>query len=125
MRCSEFNVNKVKGLRCFEEIHLNGYTIAKGKKIDDKDIELLKKNNIHKLFCAEEELNDVNFQIALRQLCAQLCGESTAYSIGDDGMARIVATQDGVFACSEERCAKFNRFSDFAMLNTIAPYQQV
>jgi len=125
MRCSEFNVNKVKGLRCFDEIHLNGYTIAKGKKLDDKDIELLKKNNIHKLFCAEEELNDVNFQIALRQLCAQLCGESTAYSIGDDGMARIVAAHDGVFACSEERCAKFNRFSDFAMLNTIAPYQQV
>ena len=125
MLCAEYDINKAKGLRIFEEINLRGYHLPKGKKLEDKDIEILKKNNIRKLFCAEEELNDVSFQIALRQLCAQICGEATAYSIGDDGMARIVATEDGVFACLEERCAKFNRFSDFAMLNTIEPFQQV
>ena len=125
MLCAEYDINKAKGLRIFEEINLRGYHLPKGKKLEDKDIEILKKNNIRKLFCAEEELNDVSFQIALRQLCAQICGDATAYSIGDDGMARIVATEDGVFACLEERCVKFNRFSDFAMLNTIEPFQQV
>lgn len=125
MQCAEFDINKAKGLRLFEEIRSNGIIIPKGKKLDDKDIELLKKHNIRRIFCAEEEMNDVSFQIALRQLCAQICGEATAYSIGDDGMARIVAAEDGIFACAEERCQKFNRFSDFAMLNTIEPYQQV
>jgi len=125
MQCAEFDVNKAKGLRLFEEIRSNGIIIHKGKKLDDNDIELLKKHNIHKIFCAEEEMNDISFQIALRQLCANICGNATAYSIGDDGMARIVAAEDGIFACSEERCQKFNRFSGFAMLNTIEPYQQV
>ncbi len=125
MQCAEYDINKAKGLRVFEEIRLEGATIPKGKKLEEAEIEILKKHNIRKLFCAEEELGDVSFQIALRQLCAQICGEATAYSIGDDGMARIVAAEDGVFACLEERCAKFNRFSDFAMLNTIAPFQQV
>lgn len=125
MKCAEYNINKAQGIRIFNAIKLPNRTLPKGKKLDAQDIEDLKKLGIRRIFGAEEEIHDVSFQIALRQLCAKLCGEDTAYSIGDDGIAKIVATQSGIFDCSEDRTAKFNRFSDFAVLNTIKPFQNV
>ena len=99
MQCDEFDINKAKGLRLFEEIRSNGVTIPTGKKLEDKDIELLKKHNIRKVFCAEEEMNDVSFQIALRQLCAQICGEATAYSIGalEDRGSMFIAPGEEIY----------------------------
>ena len=125
MKCAEYNINKAQGIRLFNEISLPNRMLPKGKKLDTQDIEDLKKAGIRRIFGAEEEVHDVSFQIALRQLCAKLCGEDTAYSIGDDGIAKIVAAKDGIFECLEDRTAKFNRFSDFAILNTIEPFQDV
>lgn len=125
MKCAEFDINKAKGVRLFNPVQLADHLMPKGRKLDSEDIDALKKAGIRRIFGAEEEIHDISFQIALRQLCAKLCGEATAYSIGDNGIAKIVATRNGIFECSEERAAKFNRFSDFAVLNTIEPFQNV
>lgn len=125
MKCAEYNINKAQGVRLFNAINLPNRVLPKGKKLDAQDIEDLKKAGIRRIFGAEEEIHDVSFQIALRQLCAKLCGEDTAYAIDDNGIAKIVAAKDGIFECLEERTAKFNRFSDFAILNTIEPFQDV
>lgn len=125
MKCAEFDINKAKGVRLFNPVQLADRLMPKGRKLDSEDIDALKKAGIRRIFGAEEEIHDISFQIALRQLCAKLCGEATAYSIGDNGIAKIVATRNGIFECSEERAAKFNRFSDFAVLNTIEPFQNV
>ena len=125
MKCAEYDINKAKGIRIFNQVQLSDRLLPKGKKLNSDDIDALKKAGIRRIFGAEEEMHDISFQIALRQLCAKLCGDNTAYSIDDNGIAKIVATHSGIFECSGERAAKFNRFSDFAVLNTIEPFQKV
>ena len=48
MQYAEFDINKAKGLRCFEEIRLKDHIIPTGKKLEDKDIEILKKDMAEK-----------------------------------------------------------------------------
>lgn len=125
MICAEYDINKAKGLRLFNAVKLKGRTLPKGHELTAADLEDLKKLGLRKIFAAQMEENDISFEAALGILAVKLCGEHTAYSIGDDGVAKIVAVADGIFECSEDRVAKFNRLSEQFILNTISVFSKV
>lgn len=125
MSYQEFDVNRAKGIRLFEPLRFDGIVLPKGHIVNDEDIIQLKLSGIKKIFGAEMTENDLDLPTALGILSAKLCGENTAFTVGEDGISRIAAAQDGLFVCSDDRIAKFNRLSPLLFINTIAPYAQV
>ena len=122
METKEFGINQALGKKVFEEIRLDGSVLPKGHVLNEEDIIQLKLSGIKKLFAAETDENDLSVEIALGVIAAKLCGDNTAYAIGENGLCKIVAAQDGVFLCSDDRVAKFNRNGGSVILNTIEPY---
>lgn len=125
MICKEFKVNEALGIILFVPIKLGGNVLEKGHRLQEEDIVQLKKNGTEKIFGAQMEDGDISFQTALGILAAKLCGKNTAYSIGDDGICRIVSTIKGVFMVDDNRVAKFNRYNKSVILNIISPYKFV
>lgn len=125
MSYQEFDVNRAKGIRLFEPLRFDGIVLPKGHIVNDEDIIQLKLSGIRKIFGAEMTENDLDLPTALGILSAKLCGENTAFMVGEDGISRIVAAKDGLFVCSDDRIAKFNRMSPLLVVNTITPYAQV
>lgn len=125
MICEEFNINNALGVRIFNEIRLGSVFLEKGHALTDSDIIALKLIGVTKIFGAQIEDNDITNSNALGIICAKLCGKHTAYHIGSNGLAKIIANRDGFLKCSEDRIAKFNRISHNVVLNTIEPYSFV
>lgn len=125
MICQEFDVNRAVGIRIFNELTLGTQILPRGHALSEEDIIFLKLQGIKKIFGAIMEESDISFQTALGIIAAKISGENTAYVINDDGTAQIISRISGVFINSEDRVAKFNRFSSFALINTIEPYAQV
>ncbi len=125
MNYREFDVNRAKGIRLFEPLRFDGIVLPKGHIVNDEDIIQLKLSGIKKIFGAEMTENDLDQPTALGILSAKLCGDNTAFTIGEDGISRIVAAQDGLFVCADDRIAKFNRLSPLLFINTVAPYAKV
>ena len=125
MSYQEFDVNRAKGIRLFEPLRFDGIILPKGHVVNDEDIIQLKLSGIKKIFGAEMSENDLDLATALGIISAKICGENTAFTVGADGISRIVAAQDGLFVCSDDRVAKFNRLSPLLFINVITPYAQV
>lgn len=121
----EFDVNHAKGVRIAEQIRFDGLLLPKGHALTEEDIIQLKLSGISKIFGAEMSDDDISNETALGIIGAKLCGDNTAYSIGDDGICKIIANRDGVLVCADDRIAKFNRLYSNMVLNTIAPYAMV
>lgn len=122
MICDEYKLNESLGLILFNRIKLGNYIIEKGQRLEEDDIIQLKKYGVEKVFGAIMEESDISFQTALGIIGAKLCGANTAYSVGNDGICRIVSTIGGVFMVSDDRIAKFNRLNHNIILNTIDPF---
>lgn len=125
MSYQEFDVNRAKGIRLFEPLRFDGLVLPKGHILTDEDIIQLKLSGIKKIFGAAMAENDLDRPTALGILSAKLCGENTAFTTGEDGISRIVAAKGGLFVCSDDRIAKFNRLSPLMFINTVPPYAQV
>ena len=122
MICGEYKLEEALGLLVFNQIKLGNTVLEKGHRLQEEDIVLLKKNKVKTIFAARMEDNDISLQTALGVVAAKLCGKNTAYSIGKDGICRITAVTEGIFAVNDERVAKFNRFNRNFILNIKEPY---
>ena len=107
----EFDVNHARGVRIAEEIRFDGQVLEKGHELTEEDIIQLKLSGITKIFGAEMGENDISNETALGIIAAKICGNNTAYTIGKNGLCKIVAVKDGVLVCADDRVAKFNRLS--------------
>ena len=125
MICNEVKITDALGQYLFNTISIGGQILPRAHKLQEEDIVLLKQNNINKIFVAQAEDGDIDYKTALGEVAAKLCGKNTAYSIGEDGICRIVAGIDGIFMINEERVAKFNRHGGYFILNTIQAYKIV
>lgn len=121
MICDEFKINEAAGI-IINELKIGPLEFEKGRRLDEEDIAQLKKYGVEKIFGAIMEENDISFKTALGIIGAKLCGPNTAYSIGRDGICRIISTISGIFTVNEERVAKFNRINQNIILNIIEPY---
>lgn len=121
----EFDLNRALGVKIFEEIRLDGMILEKGRTLNEEDIIQLKLSGIPSVFGAIMSETDLTLEAALGIIAAKLCGNNTAYAVSHGGICKIAAVQDGIFLCSDDRVAKFNRYSHNVILNTIAPYSFV
>lgn len=122
MICGEYKLEEALGLLVFNRIKLGNAVLEKGHRLLEEDIVLLKKNKVNTIFAARMEDNDISFQTALGVVAAKLCGKNTAYSVGKDGICRIMSVTEGIFAVNDERVARFNRFNRNFILNVKEPY---
>lgn len=125
MICREFAVNEAHGIYLFNEIKLGTTVLPKGHVVEEADLILFKRYGITSVFGAQMEDKDISFRIALGIIAAKICGTNTAYSIGEDGICRIISGIDGVLNINEDRIAKFNRLSRHVILNVVEPYSRV
>lgn len=125
MRCEEVDINLAENLRLISEIKLDNKVYPKGYALTKEDIIIFKMHNIRRILGAFMDENDIDYRTALGIVAAKLCGPNTAYAIDNDGICRIIATLDGVLLNNEDRVAKFNRFNDNVIFNTIEPYADV
>lgn len=122
MICEEYKLEDALGLILFNQLKFGNITLEKGRHLQEEDIIQLKKYGVKRIFAAQMEDDDISFQTALGVITAKLCGKNTAYSIGKDGICRIVSAIDGVFMVNEDRISKFNRLDKSIILNIIQPY---
>ena len=125
MKLQEVEINRAEGLYLCEEIMLNGNILPKNHKLSKNDVLNLKALDVKHIFVAKPESDDIDFDTALGIVAAKICGQNLGFRIDERGFCEIVATKDGVFDCSFERINKFNRFSKYFILNTIAPLSLV
>lgn len=125
MISQEFNVSRAAGVHLFEAIRLDTKLLAKGHVLNEEDIILLKLQGIRSVYGSRMSDTDITFETALGIIAAKLCSQNTAYTFSQDGICKITAVKDGVFLCSDDRVAKFNRNSHNVILNTIQPYSFV
>lgn len=125
MQYQEFDINKARGVRIADAVRLSVRILKMGHLLDETDIEEMKKIGISRIFGVVMDNKDLSFQSALSIVAAKLCGDNTAYTVTENGIARIVAAADGIFECSDDRVAKFNRSSKPFILNTVEVYHKV
>lgn len=125
MKCDEFDINVAENLRLFNDIKLGGMVYPRGHALTKEDIIVFKMHGIRRIFGAFMEEGDISAAPALGIVAAKLCGEGTAYGVGEDGICRIVAVEDGIFINNEYRDGKFNRLHPHLFLNTVAPYSLI
>lgn len=124
MICDEFKISAATGV-IVNQLEFGAFELEKGHRLTNEDIARLKKNGVTKIFGFIMEENDLSFQTALGIVGAKLCGQNTAYSIGKDGICRIISTIPGIFLLNEERVEKFNRINRNIILNVVEPYSFV
>ena len=122
MICDEFKISDALGIILFNPLKLGNAMLEKGRRLQEEDIVQLKKYGVEKVFGAVMEDGDISFQTALGIVGARLCGKNTAYSVGNDGVCRIISTIRGVFMVNDDRVAKFNRYNRNVILNIATPY---
>ena len=122
MKTAEFDINTAENVRLFADYNLGSKFYPKGHAITKEDIIIFKMFGIRRVFGALMEDDDIDSRTALGIIAAKLCGDNTAYVVGDDGLCQIVAAKDGVFISDEDRISKFNRLHQEIVLNTVLPY---
>lgn len=125
MKLQEVDINRALGLRLGDELNLNNQILAKNHALTSDDITLLKQAGYSAIFGAWAENGDIDFDTALGMAAAKISGQNLGFKIDERGFCEIAATTDGLFDVSTDRLAKFNRFSEFFILNTIPPFQTV
>ncbi len=125
MKCNEYNLSEAQGVVLFDDIRLPGRILPRGSALTAEDIKDLETLGIKKIFGAEIDDKDNAWDVALNIIGARLSGDNTAYRLNENGILQFVALQNGVFVCSADRVARFNRLSENLILNTIPPYSLV
>jgi len=125
MKQQEVELNKAQGWRLCAEINLGTTLLPKNHILTLDDIRLLKKTGLQTLFCALAETGDIDFDTALGIAAAKITGQNLGFRIDERGFCEIAATADGLFETTGDRLTKFNRFSPYFILNTVAPFQLV
>ena len=125
MKLQEVDINRAEGLRLCEELNIGTDILPKNHKISKDDIAYLKTLGCGRIFAAEAEDGDIDFDTALGMVAAKICGQAVGFRTDERGFCEIAAMQDGIFEVLSERISKFNRFSRYFILNTIAPYGTV
>ena len=125
MKQQKVELNKAQGWRLCAEINLGTTLLPKNHILTLDDIRLLKQAGLQTLFCALAETGDIDFDTALSIAAAKITGQNLGFRIDERGFCEIAATADGLFETTADRLTKFNRFSTYFILNTIAPFQLV
>ena len=124
MNYQEYNVSQSQGVAIGSSFKLGKKSYKKGHRITPEDIMIFKMNNIHKIYGVEYTEGSIEYQTALKQVAASICGNKLGYIIKDE-ICLLVAMHDGIFISSTERIDKFNSFNPNIILNTIKIYQKV
>ncbi|MBR1605310.1 MAG: NTP transferase domain-containing protein [Alphaproteobacteria bacterium] len=125
MKLAEVDISKAQGLHLNEEINLTTQILPKNHILTNDDIIMLKRFGFRTLFGAWAEDGDVNFNTALGIAAAKICGQNLGFHVDERGFCEIAAAADGLFEVYSDRIDKFNRFSEYFILNTTAPFQLV
>lgn len=125
MKLLEVDINRAEGLRLCEELNINGFILPKNHIITHDDIVRLKTVGRTVITAAQVENGDIDFGTALGIAAAKICGQNLGFRIDERGFCEIAAVKNGFFDVLPERISKFNRFSPYFILNTIAPFAQV
>ncbi len=125
MHYAEFDLNAAEGVRLSADYRFDGRFYPRGHALNKEDLIIFKMYGVRHVYGAQADDNDLDNRTALQMIAAKVCGSGTAFIVGHDGICRIVADVNGVFAVSAERIAKFNRLHPDLMLNTVQPYQVV
>ncbi len=125
MQVKEFDINFSDGIYLLNDIRLEDKILPKGHQLTKDDILFLKIMGIKKITGIKIEATDVPVATALGAIVPHLCGASISYTTPQNNISKIVANEDGIFICSDERIFKFNRISTNMILNVITPYKNV
>lgn len=125
MKLQEVDINRAEGLRLCEELNIGTEILPKNHKISKDDIAYLKALGCGRIFAAEAEDGDIDFDTALGMVAAKIYGQAVGFRTDERGFCEIAAMQDGIFEVLPERISKFNRFSRYFILNTVAPFRAV
>ena len=101
MNYQEYNVSQSQGVAIGSSFKLGKKSYKKGHRITPEDIMIFKMNNIHKIYGVEYAEGCVEYQTALKQVAASICGNKLGYIIKDE-ICLLVAMHDGIFISSTE-----------------------
>ena len=125
MKVAEFDINAAEGIYLLSNYRLDNKFYPQGHILTAEDIIFFKLYGIRRVYGAEAEDFDLDKNTSLGMIAAKICGNNTAYVSDDDNVINIVAADDGILLCSQDRLQKFNHLYPDLILNTIAPYQPV
>lgn len=125
MKVAEFDINAAEGIYLLSNYRLDSKFYPQGHILTAEDVIFFKLYGIRRVYGAEAEDFDLDKKTSLGMIAAKICGNNTAYVPDDDNIINIVAADDGILLCSQERLQKFNHLYPDLLLNTIAPYQPV
>ena len=125
MKVAEFDINAAEGVYLLSNYRLDNKFYPQGHILTAEDIIFFKLYGIRQVYGAEAEDFDLDKNTSLGMIAAKICGNNTAYVSDDDNVINIVAADDGILLCSQDRLQKFNHLYPDLILNTIAPYQPV
>lgn len=125
MKLLEVDINRAEGLRLCEELNLNGFILPKNHILSQDDISRLKIIGRTVITAAQPETGDIDFDTALGMAAAKICGHNLGFRTDERGFCEIAAVKNGFFDALPERISKFNRFSPYFILNTIASFAPV
>ncbi|MBQ9235354.1 MAG: NTP transferase domain-containing protein [Alphaproteobacteria bacterium] len=124
MKYQEYNISSAAGVILGSSLSLGQKFYPKGHRLNAEDIIIFKMFDITAVFGAEYEDGDIEYQTALRQIAAALCGEGLGYRLEGE-ILQFVALQEGVLQLEAQRLAKFNSFNENIILNALAPFSVV
>ena len=126
MKISEFDIATAEGIVLLNDIRLDNHVLPQGHRLSHEDIVLLKGIGIKKITGASTSPDDIVASTALGMIAPLVCGEGLAYTVSKSSCScRLIAAEDGILFCSDERLAKFNRINPYLIINTVLPYKTV
>lgn len=126
MQIDEFDIATSEGIILLNDIRVDEQVLPQGHKLTRDDILFLKVLGIKKITGVRTVPGDITATTALGMIAPQICGNNVVYTVSkNNGSCKLVANTDGVFICTDERLAKFNRCSPYLILNTVTPYKSV
>lgn len=126
MQINEFDISTAEGIVLLNDIRIDDQVLPQGHKLTRDDILFLKVLGIKKITGVKVFAGDITAETALGMIAPQVCGNNLLYTVAKNtGSCKLIAGNDGIFICQDERLSKFNRISPYLILNTVAPYKNV
>ncbi|MBQ1612182.1 MAG: hypothetical protein II085_01775, partial [Alphaproteobacteria bacterium] len=126
MKISEFDISTAEGIVLLNDIRLDSQALHQGHRLNHEDIVFLKSVGIKKITGISTDPDDIVASTALGMIAPLVCGNGLAYVVSKtSGSCKLIAASDGIFLCSDDRLAKFNRITPYLIINTVLPYKNV
>lgn len=126
MNINEFDISTAEGIILLNDIRIDNRVLPQGHRLTHEDTVFLKAIGVKKITGISTVPSDLEAHIALGMIAPLICGDGMAYSISQTSKScKLVAAEDGTFLCSEERLIKFNRISQYLIINTVMPYKTI